>query len=199
MNIYRMKPRFQQWLQPLVHQLVAHRVHPDWLTGGAVVVAGMMAFALLVAPIVGTSLLGWVVVGALLRLTLNALDGQVARAQGIDDSWGEVKNEMGDRLADALIFAAMTQLPFIPTAFSVAALIITLLTGTVGILAKATIGTRLYTGPMGKPDRMMALVFTATVVALTGYWHFFISHCLIVTVMGGITIWKRLEVIREQC
>lgn len=199
MNIYRLKPRFQQFLQPLVRELVARRVDPDWLTGGAVVVAAVMAFALMAAPSIGTMLLWWVVGGALLRLTLNALDGQVARARGMDGAWGEVKNEMGDRLADALIFAAISQIPGVPTLVAVAALVVALLTGTVGILAKATTGTRLYTGPMGKPDRMMALVFTATMVAVTGYWQLFISHCLVVTVMGAITIWKRLEVIREQC
>jgi CDP-diacylglycerol---glycerol-3-phosphate 3-phosphatidyltransferase len=199
MNIYRIKPRFQQFLQPLVRALVVRQVHPDWLTGGAVVVAGVMAFALIVAPIVGVSVLWWVVVGAFLRLTLNALDGQVARARGMDGAWGEVKNELGDRLADALIFAAIAQIPGVPTPVALSALVVALLTGMVGILAKATIGTRLYNGPMGKPDRMMALAFTATLVAITGYWQFFISHCLIITVMGTITIWKRLEVIHEQC
>ena len=83
---------------------VQKRIHPDVLTvgglglsfaaGGALWLAGSnVNWLWLVPPCV------------LLRLVLNLLDGQVARAQGLADAWGEVKNEFGDR--DELIQRSM--------------------------------------------------------------------------------------------
>lgn len=198
MGIYRIKPWFQGVLRPVVARLVAVRVSPDWLTGGALMVAAGMGAALLAAR----GWQGWlwlVAVGAGLRLTLNALDGEVARGLGHAGRWGEVKNELGDRLADALIFGALTLAPYTAPPWSVPALVMVLLSGYVGILGKAVAGTREYGGPFGKPDRMLALALTSVLVALTGWWSLFTIFLVATTMVGAVTVARRLEAIHGRC
>lgn len=198
MGIYRIKPAFQRFLQPITSFLVKNKVSPDWLTGGAIIVAGVMAFAFLQS----TEDLLWlwlVVIGAFVRTALNALDGQVARALGDAGDWGEVKNELGDRLADMIIFAALIFLPTIPQILSVAALCTAFLSGYIGVLSKAITGVRDYSGIMGKPDRMAAIAIGSGFVALTNAWNWLSLALGIVIVLGIWTIALRLKATYERC
>lgn len=198
MGIYRIKPAFQRFLQPITNLLVKNKVSPDWLTGGAIVVAGVMAFAL----IQSTENLLWlwlVVIGAFVRTALNALDGQVARALGDAGDWGEVKNELGDRLADMIIFAALIFLPTIPQILSIVAFCTAFLSGYVGMLSKAITGVRDYSGIMGKPDRMAAIAVGSGLVALTGWWNWLWIALGVVILLGIWTIGLRLKATYDRC
>jgi CDP-diacylglycerol---glycerol-3-phosphate 3-phosphatidyltransferase len=198
MGIYRIKPWFQRRLEPLVNWMVEKRVSPDWLTWGAVVVGGVMGAALILS--VQQPLLLWLVaLGALGRLALNAMDGQVSRRLGYAGNWGEVKNELGDRLADMLIFGAAIFMPSIPLILSVFTLAVAFITSYVGILGKAVTGQREYGGVMGKPDRMAAVGFGAGIVALTGRWEVFSIAFAIIIILGIVTIGMRLKAIYERC
>lgn len=197
MGIYRIKPWFQRRLQPITTALVKHQVSPDWMTYGAVVIATWMAVAL----ILSAQSRGWlwlVCLGAPVRLAMNALDGQVSRALGVADPMGEVKNELGDRVADAIIFGAVCLLPQIPLYLSVLTLIIALLTGYVGILSKAVTGVRDYSGIMGKPDRMTVLAVGCGLVALTNHWILLWVALGIILILGSITLIIRLRGIYER-
>lgn len=193
-GIYRIKPWFQKTLQPITNFLVAHKISPDWLTYGAIAVAGVMALALLAASNARIWLLV-VAAGVVVRLALNALDGQVSRSLGYAGAWGEVKNELGDRVADALIFGALVFISQIPLTVSVAALIIALLTGYVGILSKAVSGVREYGGIMGKPDRMTVVALASLGVLLTGAWEIFTFALVLIILLGLWTIIVRLRAI----
>ncbi|MCB0076819.1 MAG: CDP-alcohol phosphatidyltransferase family protein [Anaerolineales bacterium] len=198
MGLYRLKPTFQRTLQPLVDRWVAARLSPDWLTGGALALSFAMGIALWWAP-QHSAWLWFVVVGAGVRLTLNALDGQVARAQGRAGPWGALKNELGDRIADTLIFGAVALLPTVPVRWGVALLALTWLTSTVGLLGQAVSGQREYGGWLGKADRMVALALLCAVVALTDDWRW-LNHALpFLTLLLTLTILQRLRAIYEQC
>lgn len=195
MGIYAIKPRFQATLRPLVRLLRRWQVPPDWLTGGGVVTSGAMAGALLLAA--GDMRWLWgVVAGAPLRLTLNALDGEVARGRGLAGPWGEAKNEAADRLADALIFGALLLVPPVPIVLALVALLVTLGCGIVGILGRATGGTRRYEGPMGKGDRMLLLAAAGGAGAVAHSWWPLTLALVVIVGLGGCTIWQRLEAIR---
>lgn len=197
MGIYRIKPWFQRLLQPITNTLVKYKISPDWMTYGAIAVAILMA----IFTLLGRESRLWLVlvaVGVPLRLAMNALDGQVSRALDLADSMGEVKNELGDRFADGIIFGALCFIPDIPLYVSVSALIITLLIGYVGILSKAVTGVRQYGGFMGKPDRMTAVAVGALGVALTGWWPWFSLMLSVVIVLGLITLLVRLRRINER-
>jgi CDP-diacylglycerol---glycerol-3-phosphate 3-phosphatidyltransferase len=157
MSLYSAKPRFQVALRGVEVQLVAWGVHADWLTGAAVGVAAAAA---------GLHMVGWehewaalwaVPVLALVRLALNALDGQVARRAGTARPWGAVLNEMGDRLADLFFLAPLALVGPVDARLGLAALTLMLLSSLIGVLGQAVVGTRLTVGVFAKADRMVAL------------------------------------------
>jgi CDP-diacylglycerol---glycerol-3-phosphate 3-phosphatidyltransferase len=156
MGIYRVKPRFQQALHGVEIYLVRRRVHPDYLTlaalllavfgGLALVAAGRQPWLLLLVPPI-----------VLARTALNALDGLVARGTGLARPWGELLNEVGDRLADLALFGGVALAPGGDSAWGAAVLVAMLVSSYVGTAAKAAGGRRQYGGIMGKADRMLAL------------------------------------------
>ncbi|MBI4337921.1 MAG: CDP-alcohol phosphatidyltransferase family protein [Chloroflexi bacterium] len=164
MGIYGVKPQFQRALRAVERPLVRRHVHPDVLTFSALglsLVGGLALYgsrwtpwALLAVPAV-----------ALLRIALNALDGMVARDLGVARPWGEVLNEVCDRLSDVAFFGGLAQAPEVSTPLAVAVLVFMLLNSFLGVVSKAAGGPRQYGGVMGKADRMLLLAL-ASVVAL---------------------------------
>jgi phosphatidylglycerophosphate synthase len=156
MGIYSIKPKFQLALQPLTSFLIRRQVNPDvlnWAGFGFAFLAAVSLFfsesnpflLLLVLPLVG------------LRLTVNALDGQVSRGLHLASAWGEVKNEVFDRISDAMIFLALGVSG--EGLLWPASLVVTLMLihSFSGVLAKAIGQARNYAGIMGKADRMLWL------------------------------------------
>lgn len=156
MGIYATKARWQRAIRPLVAVCVALRVHPDVFTYGALALSGLAGLALWRAGIHSAWL--WLVPPCvLLRLVLNLFDGQVARALGLADAWGEVKNEFGDRLADSAVFLGLVFGGYASASLAALALVLILCVAYLGLLGKAVAGQRLYGGLFGKGDRMLAL------------------------------------------
>jgi len=192
MGIYSVKPRFQQALHGVVAYLVRRRVHPDYLTlaalglailGGAALVASGWAagFLLLLPPIV------------LARTALNALDGLVARGTGLARPWGEMLNEMGDRLADVALFGGVALAPGSDPALGAAVLVAMLLSSYVGTAAKAAGGRRQYGGVMGKADRMIALGAAALLAFCLPSVPVFRGLLVVVLIGLGVKILQRLR------
>jgi phosphatidylglycerophosphate synthase len=156
MGIYAIKPGFQRALGGVEQLLVERGVHPDYLTLGAVALSifgGLALFAsrwvpwlLLLVPLV-----------VLARTALNALDGLVARRTGLARPWGEVLNEVCDRVADIAIFTGVSLAHGSDPMVGAVAIVLMLLSSYVGTAAKAAGGRRQYGGIMGKADRMLYL------------------------------------------
>ena len=159
-GIYVLKPAFQRSLAGIERWLVARRVHPDWITGAALVLSVVGGVCLYAAP--GRLWpLALVPVIAVVRTALNALDGLVAVRTGLARPWGEVLNELSDRFADvALLGGLALATPSYPI-LGAAAIITMLLSSYLAILSKAAGGRRQYMGPMGKADRMVLLIIGA--------------------------------------
>jgi phosphatidylglycerophosphate synthase len=156
MGIYRIKPWFQRLLGGTERYLVKRRVHPDYLTLGALalsVAGGLLLYAA-----------NWVAVLELLivlvaigRTALNALDGLVARGTGLARPWGEVLNEFCDRLADVALLTGVCFAPGSNPRLGAVVIVVMLLSSYLGTAAKAAGGKRQYIGVMGKADRMIYL------------------------------------------
>ncbi|MGE3273426.1 MAG: CDP-alcohol phosphatidyltransferase family protein [Chloroflexota bacterium] len=155
-GIYVIKPAFQRSLGGIERWLVARRVHPDWLTGAALVLSILGGVCLYAAP--GRLWpLALVPLIAVVRTALNALDGLVARSTGLARPWGEVFNELSDRLADVAMLGGLAIAAPSNLLLGAGAIIMMLLSSYLAILSKAAGGRRQYMGPMGKADRMVLL------------------------------------------
>ncbi len=155
MGIYGIKPWFRAQLQPLVKLL--WNVHPDVLTWSALVISAICGlllyysyrhpyFAVIVIPLL------------FVRLALNALDGLLAQQTGKARPAGEVLNEMTDRFADIFIYGGLALSPSSNHLLGFCAVICLLMVSYVGILGKAVGTERVYSGVLGKADRLFTLM-----------------------------------------
>jgi len=102
-TLYALKPKFQEFLRPLVRRLAAAGVTANQVTVLALamsVAAG--AFVALEADAVAPFLLLPVVF--LARMMLNAIDGMLAREFGQQSALGAYMNELADVVSDAALY-----------------------------------------------------------------------------------------------
>jgi CDP-diacylglycerol--glycerol-3-phosphate 3-phosphatidyltransferase len=159
-GIYQVKPAFQRSLRGAEDWLVARRVHPDTLTYAALALSLLGGLALCFAP-TWPGLLLFVPFATLVRTALNALDGLVAQRTGLARPWGEVLNELCDRLADLALLGGLALAAGVNQLLGGLAIVVVLLSSYLAILCKAAGGPRLTGGPMGKADRMVLLAVAA--------------------------------------
>lgn len=166
-GLYSIKPWFVRKLRRLEDALVARRVHPNAITGGAVGVS-VLAGAALAAGGLTHEPAWWLAIPplALARLALNALDGAVARRTGRGGPSGMVINELGDRVSDTAMMVPAGC--FVRPGLVLGAVAAGYLTSITGLLGAAARGERLQGGPMGKADRVAVLAAAAVVAALLG-------------------------------
>jgi len=193
-GIYATKSKWQKALQPIVDFCVARRMHPNVFTYGALALSLIAALALYLANLNKNWL--WIVPPCvLIRLLLNLMDGQVARSLHLADDWGEVKNEFGDRIADAIIFAAIGLGEYADTKLALIALTLILLVSYLGILGKALGGQRVYGGLFGKGDRMISLAIFTLYPASSGNLASYNYYLIFASVAAFITVVQRLRMI----
>ena len=131
---------------------------------------------------------------ALVRIALNALDGMVAVATGTARPFGEVVNEMSDRVSDAAWFAGLAFV--IDPRLALGTLALALLGSFTGVVSKAAGGSRIFRGVMGKADRMIVLAVAAPIAALAGlqwlaYATWLIAAGLVITIVQRLMIAKK--------
>jgi CDP-diacylglycerol--glycerol-3-phosphate 3-phosphatidyltransferase len=193
-GIYTTKSKWQRALQPIVDFCVARRIHPNAFTYSALALSFLAALAFYLAG-TNKNWLWFVPPFVLVRLLLNLMDGQLARALDLADDWGEVKNEFGDRIADALIFASLGFSGYAETGWALVALTLILFVSYLGILGKALGGPRVYGGVFGKGDRMISLALFTLYPAVTGNLTSYNSYLIFAGAAALITIIQRLRII----
>lgn len=157
-TLYALKPRFQELLRPLVAHLAAAGVTANQVTLLALamsVAAG--AFVTLEAEAVRPFLLLPLVF--LARMTLNAIDGMLAREFGQQSPLGAYLNELADVVSDAALYLPFALVaPFGPWSVGLV-IVVSCVSEMAGALGPMVGAPRRFDGPMGKSDR--ALVFGA--------------------------------------
>ncbi len=172
-SVYKIKPKFQSLLKPLMEFLHKKNLTPNHIT--LIALLGSILTGIWVHLDSGKSFL-WIVPTYLFtRMALNALDGMMARAFKQQSKLGEVLNELGDVMSDLAIFypllikIGMDKHPHYLILF----IVLMIINEFVGVLGKAMGGERRYEGPMGKSDRAL----------------FFGLLCLGLLFFGGLKLW----------
>jgi len=156
-SVYKLKPKFQALLQPLLVRLNKRGVSPNLLTLLGILLSiamGIYAFygnrilALILLPIV-----------LLVRMALNALDGMMARQFNLQSKLGAVLNEIGDIISDIALYFPLYVLFKMDPTWMLFFLLLSVLNEFAGLLGQAISGERRYDGPMGKSDRALVVGF----------------------------------------
>lgn len=171
MTLYDIKPKFQNFLRPLVVRLHAQGITANQIT----------LFAMLTSVLLGALLMCFpeprffIILPFFLffRMALNAIDGMLAREFNQQSTLGAVLNEVGDIISDAVLYLAFAFVTGIFPWLVVLAVLLSWLSEYCGVLCQTLNGIRSYRGPLGKSDR--AFIFGALGLAMalwpqyTGY------------------------------
>ena len=155
-SMYKIKPKFQQLIKPLLDKLYKVGVTANQLTVSAIILslgigvslwyAEEWHFGYLVVPI-----------GLLLRMVLNALDGMMARNYNMQSRKGEVLNELGDVVSDMFIYIPLIKLNGVYPELIALFVGLAVVNEFSGVMGKVIGTERRYDGPMGKSDRAFAV------------------------------------------
>lgn len=149
-SIYKIKPKFQKLLMPLLRFLRKIGVSPNTITISSIALSFILSYFFWNAEDKSYYFL-IVACGLLLRMMLNALDGMMARVYNLQSKFGEILNEVGDILSDAAIYFPL--ILFVRIELAIIFILLSIFNEFCGLLAKVISGERRYDGPMGKSDR----------------------------------------------
>lgn len=190
-GLYGLKPAFVASLRRVEDRLYQRGVRADTVTVAALAIAAVTALALVAGTRVPWL---WLAVPllCLARMGCNALDGALARRRGASSARGAVLNELSDRAADAVTFAALA--PAVGVFLALAVVVVALCTSFVAVVGQAVVGQRVGAGPLGKPDRVAVLSVAAAVGAFAGPEALVVGSWVLVA-LGAITIARRTRVV----
>lgn len=157
-SMYKIKPRFQQLVRPLLDMFYKVGITANGITWMAILLSAVIGVLFWFFP---NGHMLWIFpVGLLVRMTLNTLDGMMARIYNMTSVQGEMLNELGDVISDAIMFFPLIKLTGVNFWYVLLFIFLATLNEFIGVLTKAATGTRRYDGPMGKSDRALVLGVT---------------------------------------
>jgi CDP-diacylglycerol--glycerol-3-phosphate 3-phosphatidyltransferase len=157
-SLYKIKPRFQQLLKPLLNMFYKIGFTANGITWMAILLSAVIGVLFWFFP---NGHMLWIFgVALLVRMTLNALDGMMAKTYNMTSVSGEMLNELGDVVSDAVLFFPLIKLTGVNFWWVLLFMFLAMLNEFIGVLTKAATGTRRYDGPMGKSDRALVLGVT---------------------------------------
>ena len=151
-SIYKIKPKFQKLLMPLLKLLKKLGVSPNTITFSSILLSFLLSYFLCNA-FENPAYFLFVAFGLLFRMMLNALDGMMARIYNLQSKKGEVLNEVGDIISDTAIYFPLILFESIEIELAIIFIVLSVINEFCGLLAKVVSGNRRYDGPMGKSDR----------------------------------------------
>ena len=196
-SIYKLKPKFQKLLQPLLLLFKKIGVSPNHIT------VFTIFFSLLIGHILFLGIFNsfWFIIvalGLLIRMMLNALDGMMANQFNLQSKLGEILNEIGDVISDIAIYFPFLYFEAIKSEYVILFIFLSIINEFCGVLAKLISGSRRYDGPMGKSDRAflvgiicIVLFFTDSILVYLDY--VFIIAIFLILISSYFRITKALK------
>ena len=198
-SVYKIKPKFQKLLQPVLVFLRNIGVSPNQIT----IFTVFFSIALGVFLFFGIENKIWflfVSLGLLLRMALNALDGMMAKQFNLQSKKGEILNELGDIISDVAIFFPFIYFESLKTEYVIIFIVLSIINEFCGILSKSMYAVRRYDGPMGKSDRALligliciTLYFTDSILTYLDYIFLLGSFLMIISSYLRLTKSNRNE------
>ena len=172
LSVYSVKPGFQRLLQPVVGVMAQQGIRPNLVTLAAFVASSAGGLCILLCPDAAWPLV--LLPGLLfLRMSLNAIDGQLARQCRLETRLGLLLNELGDVVSDCVLYLPLALVPGLNATGVVLLCVLSVVSEMAGILALQTTGRRSYAGPMGKSDRALAIGMLSLIIGIgadPGLW-----------------------------
>lgn len=193
-TIYDLKPRFQNLLRPIVSGLAKKGITPNQVTWAAFAlsVLGGLLLALLPGerwPLLLIPLLLFV------RMGLNAIDGMLAREHDLRSPLGAMLNELGDVLADAVLYLPLGLITGVAWQAAAVFAVLAVVSELAGVAAVQIGASRRYDGPMGKSDRAFAIGFIGLLLGLGVAPGFWVSALL--WILSGLLVWTTVNRVRR--
>ena len=155
-SVYKIKPKFQQLLTPVLRRLYKIGVSANQITISSILLSLLIGISFWYAS--SNKLLFLALpIGLVLRMALNALDGMMARTYNQQTKKGEILNELGDIISDLFIFFPLLFFEQANIYLIVIFICLSIINEFAGLLGKVISGERRYDGPMGKSDRAVIM------------------------------------------
>jgi CDP-diacylglycerol--glycerol-3-phosphate 3-phosphatidyltransferase len=155
-SVYKLKPKFQQLLTPVLLFL-----HKNNITANQITISSILLSMVIGVLFWNADLSKWfflsLPIGLLLRMALNALDGMMARKFNQTSKLGEVLNEVGDIVSDVIVFFPLLKFQPENLYLIVIFIVLSVINEFAGLIGKIVGKERRYDGPMGKSDRALIL------------------------------------------
>ncbi|MFU1859168.1 CDP-alcohol phosphatidyltransferase family protein [Sphingobacterium sp. NGMCC 1.201703] len=199
-SVYKLKPKFQQLLMPVLSFLNRKKVTANQITIGSVLLSLVIAILFWYADRSIVLFLA-LPIGLLLRMAFNALDGMMARLFNQTSKTGEVLNEVGDIVSDVLIFFPL--LKFHPESLYlvVGFIVLSVINEFCGLIGKVIANDRRYDGPMGKSDRALLLgvygILSLSHISITAFSGYIFAVLCLLLVLSSITRLRKALVVNE--
>lgn len=180
-SIYKLKPKFQKLLQPLLLLLKKIGVSPNHITVFTIFFSLLIGYILFLG--IYNSL--WFIVvalGLLIRMMLNALDGMMANQFNLQSKLGEILNEIGDVISDIAIYFPFLYFEAIKSEYVILFIFLSIINEFCGVLAKLISGSRRYDGPMGKSDRAFLVGIICIVLFFTDSILIYLDYVFIIAI-----------------
>ena len=181
-SIYKIKPKFQQLLMPLLKLLRRLGISPNSITIFSILLSFVISYFFLKATD-NTPYFLIVAFGLLIRMMLNALDGMMARIYNLQSKLGEVLNEVGDIVSDVAIYLPLIIFEPLRIEIAIIFILLSVINEFCGLMAKLISGERRYDGPMGKSDRAFLIGIICIVYYFTNGLDPYMSY-----IIGGSSI-----------
>lgn len=173
-SVYNLKPAFICLLRPIAARLARAGVTANQVTVAACLLSIVYASVLFCKP-ESPLLWGFMPIWLFVRMALNAIDGILAREFDQQSRLGALLNEMGDVVADAVLFVPLALVMGIGLPPVALFIWMALLTEFAGVLALLVHSPRRYDGPCGKSDRAFLIGLAGLLIAGAQIWGWQVS------------------------
>lgn len=192
-SIYKLKPKFQELLNPILLFLHKRKVTANQITGISILLSICISFLFWNADTNKWFFLS-LPIGLLLRMAFNALDGMMARKFNQTSKLGEVLNEVGDIISDIIIFFPLLKFQPESLYLVIVFMLLSVINEFAGVLGKVIGKNRRNDGPMGKSDRAFLFGVYGLIqffgVNISGYANFIFG---VVILLLGLSTFSRLK------